>query len=70
MNFFLAFIGGYIYFAGQAEYRQVVLEHQANHFSGFREGNVEVDVSPPPYAAGKSPNGGPLLERLRRLFHR
>lgn len=70
MNLFLAFIGGYIYFAGQAEYRQVVLEHQASHFSGFREGQIDVDVSPPPYAAGGESNSGTLIERMRRLFGR
>jgi Zn-dependent protease len=70
MNFFLAFIGGYIYFAGQAEYRQVVLAHQATHFSGFREGKIEVDVSPPPYAAGGGSHSDPLIERLRKLFRR
>lgn len=65
-NFLLAFIGGYIYFAGQAEYRQVRLEHQAIHFSGFRENHLEVDVSPPPYAtSGKS---GSIMDRLRKLF--
>jgi len=70
MNLFLAFIGGYIYFAGQAEYRQVVLEHQANHFSGFREGKIDVEVSPPPYASGGGSHSIPLTERLRRLFRR
>jgi Zn-dependent protease len=70
MNFFLAFIGGYIYFAGQAEYRQVVLENQAGRFSGFREGTIEVDVSPPPYAAGRGSDSTPLIERLRSLFRR
>ncbi|HSR87557.1 MAG TPA: site-2 protease family protein [Pontiella sp.] len=68
MNLLLAFIGAYIYFAGQAEYRQVMLEHQAGHFSGFREGRIDVDVSPPPYAAGGGSHGEPLMERLRRLF--
>ena len=70
MNFFLAFIGGYIYVAGQAEYRQVVLENQADRFSGFREGKIEVDVSPPPYAAGGKTHTNPVIERLRRLFRR
>jgi len=64
----LAFIGGYIYFVGQAEYRQVVLEHQARHFSGFRENKIDVEVSPPPYATG-SRGGESLLDKLRRLFH-
>lgn len=66
----LAFIGGYIYFAGQAEYRQVVLEQQAGRFNGFREGKMEVDVSPPPYAAGGGSKNEPLIERLRKLFRR
>lgn len=70
MNLLLAFIGGYIYFAGQAEYRQVAAEHLAGSFSGLREGKIEVDVSPPPYAAGGGSHRDPLIERLRRLFRR
>ncbi len=70
MNLLLAFIGGYIYFAGQSEYRQVVLEHQASHFSGFREGKIEVDVSPPPYAARGATQSNSVIERLRKLFRR
>ena len=69
-NFMLAFIGVYIYRAGQMEYRQVVLEHQAGHFSGVREGTIEVDVSPPPYAAAGGSRSAPLIEKLRRLFRR
>ena len=65
MRFLLAFIGGYIYFAGQAEYRMVMMEHQINHFSGYREGQIDVEVSPPPYASNGSKSIG---ERLRDLF--
>ena len=36
LNFLLAFIGFYIYRAGQMEYRMVMMEHQANHFTGQR----------------------------------
>lgn len=70
-RFFLAFIGGYIWFAGQQELRMVMLENQANRFSGHRAGQVEVEVSPPPYAAG---DGGThresLADRLKRMFRR
>jgi Zn-dependent protease len=65
----LAFIGFYIYQAGQMEYRMVLMEHQANHFSGFREGNLEVEVSPPPYASNGKQVGS-LAEKLRGLFRR
>jgi Zn-dependent protease len=70
MNFFLAFIGGYIYFAGQAEYRQVAMEQQAGRFSGFRGEDIDVEVSPPPYAAGSGSHKAPLIEQLRGLFRR
>ncbi|MEA2068140.1 MAG: site-2 protease family protein, partial [Verrucomicrobiota bacterium] len=63
----LAFIGGYIYFAGQAEYRMVMMEHQATHFSGHREGDIDVEVSPPPYATrGSSADG--FMEKLKKMF--
>ena len=65
-NFMLAFIGIYIYHAGQMEYRMVMMEHQADHFSGYREGHIDVEVSPPPYAA----RGGSFIDRLRSLFRR
>jgi len=68
-QFILAFIGVYIYFAGQQEYRQVMMEHQASHFSGFQDGNFDVEVSPPPYAAGGGSSGS-AMDRLRRLFRR
>lgn len=67
-NLILAFIGGYIYFAGKTEYRQVMLEHQARHFSGFRQNNIDVEVSPPPYTAGEGSRS--VMEKLRRLFRR
>jgi Zn-dependent protease len=66
-NFMLAFIGLYIYHAGQMEYRMVRMEHQANHFSGFRDGHMDVEVSPPPYATRP---GGSIIDRLRSLFRR
>ena len=68
-NLLLAFIGGYIYIVGQAEYRQVMLEHQARHFSGFRENHIDVEVGPPPYAGGGRSSES-LMERLRRLFRK
>lgn len=69
-NLMLAFIGGYIYFAGQTEYRQVLIQHQARHFSGVREEKIEVEVSPPPYSAERGSNRNPLMERLQKLFRR
>lgn len=66
-NLLLAFIGLYIYNVGRMEYRQVSLEHQADHFTGHHEGNLDVEVSPPPYAAGGG-NAESLMDRLRRLF--
>jgi len=66
-SFMLVFIGFYIYRAGQMEYRMVMMEHQANPFSGSREGHIEVEVSPPPYA--NSGSGSPL-SKLRNLFRR
>jgi Zn-dependent protease len=68
-NFMLAFIGGYIYFAGQQEYRMVLFEHQAGRSSFRQAENVnDVEVSPPPYASGSSSSGSPLLDRIRKLF--
>ncbi len=68
-NFMLAFIGIYIYRAGQMEYRMVMMEHQANPFNGQREGHIDVEVSPPPYA--NSDNGWvSFKEKIRDLFHR
>jgi stage IV sporulation protein FB len=66
-NFVLAFIGFYIYRAGQMEYRMVMMEHQANPFSGRREGQIDVEVSPPPYANSES---GSIGAKLRKLFRR
>lgn len=66
LRFLLAFIGFYIWQAGQQEYRMVLLEHQASHFSGHREGFLDVEVSPPPYAAAGGKEA--WVERLRRLF--
>jgi len=63
----LAFIGGYIYMAGQQELRMVMLEHQANRFSGHRDDQIEVEVSPPPYARSSSES---LAERIKNLFRR
>lgn len=67
MNLILALIGGYIYFAGQQEFRMVMMEHQANHFSGYRDGQIDVEVSPPPYARNGGP-GASFADKLRNLF--
>lgn len=66
-NFMLAFIGGYMYIAGKTEYRMVSKEHQADHFSGHREGQIEVEVSPPPYAEDTN-QSETIQEKLRKLF--
>ncbi|MEE9367439.1 MAG: site-2 protease family protein [Pontiella sp.] len=68
-NFMLAFIGGYIYFSGQTEYKMVMMEHQADHVSGHREGQIDVEVSPPPYATSGN-RSETLQEKLRKLFRR
>ncbi len=69
MRLFLAFIGGYIYFAGQMEYKMVLMEHQADHYSGHREGKIDVEVGPPPYAGSKH-GFGSIEDKLRNLFRR
>ncbi len=66
-NLILALIGGYIYMAGQQELRLVMMEHQANRFSGFSEGGIGVEVSPPPYARGGG-SGRSILDQLKKLF--
>ena len=66
----LAFIGGYIYMAGQQELRMVMMEHQANRFSGVnRDDTIDVEVSPPPYARGGDSSES-VLERLKNRFRR
>jgi Zn-dependent protease len=69
LRFLLAFIGFYIYQAGQMEYRMVMMEHQANHFSGVREGEIDVEVSPPPYATGAGSSES-FVDKLRGFFRR
>jgi len=68
-NLMLAFIGIYIYRAGQMEYRMVMMENQSSPFQGNREGRTDVEVSPPPYVEG---GGGlnALTNKLRNLFRR
>ncbi len=68
-NFMLAFIGFYIYRVGQMEYRMVLMEHQANHYSGHREGNMDMEVGPPPYA-GSERGFGSIAKKLCNLFRR
>lgn len=63
----LAFIGGYIYMAGQQELRMVMMEHQANHFSGHRDADIGVEVSPPPYARGGDSSES-FMDRLKKIF--
>ncbi len=67
MRFLLAFIGGYIYFAGQQEYRMVLMENQGIPFQGKREGRTDVEVSPPPYAESEGGLGS-IKNKLRDLF--
>ena len=65
----LAFIGIYIYRAGQMEYRMILMENQENRFSGQREEHLNVEVSPPPYAESEG-NLDSLKDKLRNLFRR
>lgn len=65
----LAFIGFYIWQAGQQEYRMVQMEHQANPFTGFSDGNIEVEVSPPPYASASN-KAQTFKEKISALFRR
>ncbi|MBN2703191.1 MAG: site-2 protease family protein [Pontiellaceae bacterium] len=65
----LIFIGFYIYAMGRNEYRQVLLEHQADHFSGFRENHIDIKVSPPPYVL-KSTRAGGITDRLKKRFRK
>ncbi|MDF7825534.1 site-2 protease family protein [Pontiellaceae bacterium B12227] len=68
-NLILALIGGYIYMAGQQELRMVSMEYQANRFSGFsRDDNIDVEVSPPPYARGGHSSADSIVERLKKFF--
>lgn len=68
-RFMLAFIGFYIYRAGQMEYRMVLMENQTSRFSGQRDEQINVEVSPPPYA--KSGGGlDSVKDKLRNLFRR
>jgi len=66
-NFMLAFIGYYIYRAGQMEYRMVMMENQSDGLGVHRAEQIEMEVSPPPYANSK---GDSILEKLRNLFRR
>jgi len=68
-NFMLAFIGFYIYRAGQMEYRMVRMENQAAPFGGMQKERIDVEVSPPPYAEGGNRSEA-LKEKLRSLFRR
>jgi Zn-dependent protease len=68
-NFMLAFIGFYIYHAGQTEYRMVLMERQPARFSRDSEGMIGVEVSPPPYAATEQGIGA-LKDKFRDLFRR
>ena len=67
LHFILAFIGVYIFFAGQAEYRYVLKEHEASHYSGFQQNQMGVEVSPPPYATGGGKNRT-MMDRMKDLF--
>lgn len=69
-NFILAFIGFYIYQAGQQEYRMVRMQHQAIRASGWNnDSQMDVEVSPPPYAM-KGSGGESIADKLRNLFRR
>jgi hypothetical protein len=68
-NLMLVFIGFYMYRAGQMEYRMVRMEYQQDHFSGFRAGKIDVEVSPPPYAE-HTHRPEDWIEKFRSLFRR
>ncbi len=68
LHLILVFIAVYMWQAGQMEYRMILLENQANRFSGFREGQLDIDVSPPPYASGGGNAGSNWADRIRRWF--
>ena len=68
-NIMLAFIGFYIYRAGQMEYRMLQMENQAYHARSQNAEISDVEVSPPPYAeSGTGMNT--LKKKLRSLFRR
>jgi len=66
-NYVLAFIGFYIWKAGQQEYRMVILENGPDQFARQQEAQTDFEVSPPPYAANSN-NHKSLAEKLRKLF--
>lgn len=68
-NIMLAFIGFYIYRAGQMEYRMLRMENQAYHARAQNAEIGDVEVSPPPYAERGDGRRG-LKEKLRALFRR
>ena len=69
MQLLLAFIGYYIYRAGQMEYRMILAENQARPFQERGGGGIDVEVSPPPYAADGDGLDA-VREKLRDLFFR
>lgn len=66
----LAFIGGFIYMAGQQELRRLVMEQGSAFRPTPSRGGDDIDVSPPPYAAGGSNPFDEFKEKLRALFRR
>ena len=69
MHFMLAFIGFYIYRAGQMEYQMVMRENQVADFRVPQAEHIDVKVSPPPYA-GNGDGLNRVKEKLRNLFRR
>jgi len=67
-SFMLAFIGGYLYVVGQAEYRMVQREYQATPIPQAQN-SFDVEVGPPPYAE-KSSFSEQLKNRFRNFFRR
>jgi len=65
-DFMLAFIGGYIYFVGQAEYRMVRQAYQTDPISTLHR-DIFVEVSPPPYVEKKSFRMR-IKNRMKRFF--
>lgn len=66
-NFMLAFIGFYIYRAGQMEYRMVLTEQPSASFNAKPMEEIHMEVSPPPYSHPESRMES-FKEKLRNLF--
>jgi Zn-dependent protease len=62
-------IGLYLFKAGQMEYRMILMENQSYGSNGTQDTNIDVEVSPPPYAE-RDENWSSMKEKISRLFRR